>query len=147
MQSSTTKSVDEALKSFAKDGQLSIRISGDCMTPLIKDGAMIDVLKQGYYWPGDILVKRCMSGQLISHRLIGCYPHKGQLNFVTRADNATRADAAIASSQIIGRVSGGECAEAAFVIPTWYRFKALRQFTFLVIQRVGIRVQRTWVNF
>lgn len=139
MQASTNKVVDTALKSLAEDGQLSIHISGSCMMPLIKNGALVEVCKQDLYWPGDILVKRCLNGQLIAHRLIGYYPRRGKLYLVTRADNAAKADASIESSQIIGRVSGGQCADTASSIPLLYRISAIGQFTYLLIQRLAIR--------
>lgn len=139
MRTSTTKTIDEALKSLASDGQLSIRISGDCMLPLIKDGALVEVSRRKIYWPGDILVKRCLNGQLISHRLIGYYPRKGKFNFVTRADNANNSDAAIENSQIIGRVSGGQCAKSSCSVPFRYRVKAIKHFTILVIQQLRLR--------
>ena len=142
MQSSTSKTVEEALKSFASDGQLPIRISGSCMMPLIKDGTQVEVSRQKLYWPGDILVKRLLNGQLIAHRFIGCYPRKGKFKYVTRADNASNADGAVAAIQIIGRVSGGDCNKAAFSIPLRNRIKAIGQFTFLVIQRLGVRTPK-----
>ncbi len=136
-----TNTVDTALKSLARDGELSIRINGNCMQPLIYDGALITVQKRWIYWPGDILVKRCAQGRLIAHRLIGYYPHRGGLNIVTRADNAGSADAAIDSSQIIGRVAGGECAKSAVSVPVGYRIKAMGHFTLLVVKHLGRRIR------
>lgn len=139
MFNSISKTIDTALQSMARDGELSIRISGNCMQPLIKDGALICVRKQSFYWPGDILVKRGFDGQLMAHRLIGFFPRKGRLYFVSRADSAANADVPVTGSQIIGRVSGGECAESVVLVPVLYRIKAVGQFGWLVAKRLAYR--------
>jgi hypothetical protein len=140
MSDSLSKTIDTALKSLALDDELSIRINGICMLPLIKDGAMVSIRKQSFYWPGDILVKREHNGRLSAHRLIGFYPRKGQLYFVSRADNTKSADAAVPGAQIIGRVSGGECAKSAVSVPVRYRIKAVGQFAVLVVKRLSHRI-------
>lgn len=128
--------LDSALKSVAEAGELPIRINGRCMAPLIEDNARVLIHKQSFYWPGDVVVKRCASGQLVAHRLIGTYPRNGGLNIITRADDADKADPAIASTQIIGRVAGGECAEAVVHVPLPARIKSLGQFVFLLVSRI-----------
>jgi len=140
MPESVNKTVDTALRSLAQDDDLSMRISGDCMQPLIKDGAMVWVRKQAFYWPGDVLVKRGFNGQLLAHRLIGVFPRKGRLYFVSRADSATRADVPVASSQIIGRVTGGECMASVVSVPLRHRIRATRHFIALVAERLAYRV-------
>ncbi len=137
------KKVDSALQMLAQDQQLTIRIHGNCMLPLIASGARVSVSEPSFYWPGDVLVKRCNSGQLIAHRLIGCYPRKGQLYYVTRADNAEAADAAIPGEQIIGRITGGECAHAVCSIPAGDRLKAMTQFVALVTKKLFAGARRS----
>jgi len=140
MQDSVVNTVDTGLKSLADEAPVKVRISGICMIPLINDGADIQVSRQRIYLPGDILIKRTHDGRLVAHRLIGCYPRKGGLHYVTRADNAGNADAAIAASQIIGKLTGGDCDSAAIVIPVTSRIKALAQFTVLALQRIRTRM-------
>lgn len=140
MPDSLNNIVDTALKSLASDKQLSIHINGICMQPLIWDGALVSVQKQRFYWPGDILVKRDANGQLIAHRLIGFFPREGQLFYVSRADNAQKADAPVAGVQIIGRVSGGECARSVVSVPLRDRLRSTRQFTVLLAKRLGHRI-------
>lgn len=142
MQSTDTKAIDTALKSVAGDEPLSIRISGTCMAPLIDDGAMIQIRRQRLYLPGDILVKRCHNGQLVAHRLIGFYPRYRKFHYVTRADNASSADAAIAGSRVFGKVCGGECVNSAIQVPLSHRSKACVQFTSLMLQRLAARITR-----
>ncbi len=132
--------IDSALKSFAGEGGLPIRINGNCMAPLIKDGALVYVHKQNFYWPGDILVKRYSDGQLVSHRLIGFYPRKGNLNFVTRADNANMADPAAPGSRVIGRIAGGDCARSVAFVPVRSRIRAIGQFAALITIRLRHRL-------
>ena len=138
----TNKTIDTALKSMADDGGLKIRISGSCMVPLIQDGALVSIIKQAKYYPGDVIVKRCHDDQLMAHRLIGWYPHKGGLLFVTRADNARVADRGVPISRIIGRVSAGECAESVISVPVKQRIKAVGQFLILILTRLGHRMRR-----
>ena len=142
MNEPASKTVDTALRSLAKDGELSIRVSGVCMQPLINDGARVIVHKQSLYWPGDVLVKRGFQGQLFAHRLIGFYPRKGGLFFVSCADNTVFADAPVAGSLIIGRVSGGECAGSVVRVPLRKRIKAFGQFVWWFVRRVGHRIMR-----
>ncbi|GBE08120.1 hypothetical protein BMS3Abin11_01237 [bacterium BMS3Abin11] len=89
---------------MADEAPFKVRISGICMIPLINDGAVIQVSRQRIYLPGDILIKRAHNNRLIAHRLIGCYPRKGGLHYVTRADIAENADSAISASQVIGKL-------------------------------------------
>ncbi len=143
----TNKTIDTALKSMADDGGLKIRISGSCMVPLIQDGALVSIIKQAKYYPGDVIVKRCHDDQLMAHRLIGWYPHKGGLLFVTRADNARVADRGVPISRIIGRVSGGECSKSVVSVPTKHRIRGLGQFTLLVVKQTWHRFRQPGKSF
>ncbi len=136
MQKPTTNTVDKTLKSVASAESLHIRINGLCMMPLIKDGAKVKIRNQRHYLPGDILVKRVANGQLVAHRLLGAYPRKGSLYYITRADNAQQEDGAVALGQIIGRVSGGECMPEAFHIPLAIRLKSAGRFFLLICHRL-----------
>ena len=143
MQSTDTKVIDTVLKSVAKKEALSILISGSCMSPLIKDGAMVQIRRKRGYLPGDILIKRDSLGQLVAHRLVGFYPRKRYLYYVTRADNAATEDAAINSTQIIGRISGGQCEKSAISIPIADRIKAMRHFSSFTVKRLYRKVLRS----
>ena len=140
MQNSATKTVDTGLKYLINEAPLKMRITGTCMMPLIEDGATIQVSRQRIYLPGDILIKRAHNNRLIAHRLIGCYPRKGGLHYVTQADNAVNADLAVSASQVVGKLSGGDCEATAINIPVKSRIKALGQFFLLVIQRIRRKV-------
>lgn len=130
------RTIDNALKSLANEEALRVRINGDCMMPLIADGAMIEIRSRRNYLPGDILVKRVDNGQLVAHRLLGAYPRNGGLYYITRADNAGREDAPIAAAQVIGKVSGGNCLPEAIHIPLTARLKAVGYFLLLISRRL-----------
>ena len=134
------KTIDTALQSLALDGALTIRVAGECMVPLLEDGAMVSVRKQKRYWPGDVLIKRESDGRLVAHRLLGCYRKGGETRFVTRADNISKADAAVKGAMIIGRVSGGDCAEVVISVPALSRLRAMGQFVVLGVQRLVHRL-------
>ena len=135
-----TRTIDTALKAMVEDGELSIRIKGSCMAPLIEDGALVSLEKQAHYLPGDVIVKRCSNDeQLVAHRLIGCYPRKGLLYFVTQADSADVPDRGVKRSRIIGRIAGGECANSVTSVPVGIRIKATGQFISWVFRRLSHR--------
>lgn len=134
------QALDKALKSLANEDALQVRINGSCMMPLIADGAMIQIRNQRKYLPGDILVKRVHNGQLVAHRLLGIYPRRGTLYFITRADNAAREDGAVTEGQIIGRVTGGECMPEAIHITLTTRLQAVGHFFLLISRRLGQRI-------
>jgi hypothetical protein len=140
MPSPNPKQVDLVIKSLSRRDKISIRINGTCMTPLINDGATIQIRRRWFYLPGDIIVKRDSHQKLISHRFIGCYPWKGQWNYVTQADNADTADAAVYGSKIVGKVCGGNCAVTAYKVPFKSRIKSIWQFLSLVINRARLKI-------
>jgi hypothetical protein len=139
MPDSTSKAIDTALREIAQDGELPIRINGQCMHPLIEHNARVTVHKQAFYWPGDVIIKRGFDGKLIAHRLIGFFPRQGKIVFVCCADNSDFADAAVPGPQIIGRVSGGECSKFVVSVPVVRRIAAVRKFTWLNLKRLWRR--------
>ena len=56
MRQPVSAKVARTLRDLAKDAPLELRISGDCMAPLLESGAMVRVIRQPFYWPGDPLV-------------------------------------------------------------------------------------------
>lgn len=96
--------IDKALQGMVTDTPLSVRISGNCMAPVLKDQDLVKVQRQQWYWPGDILVLRLGDGRLVGHRLIGIYLRRKQLRFLTRGDNAQRPDGSVCGEQILGKI-------------------------------------------
>ncbi len=83
---------------------LNIRVSGNCMEPVLEDGQQVRIRRKGRYLPGDILVFVDSKERLMAHRLLGSFRRQGQLRHVTRADNGDRADQSIAADQVLGAV-------------------------------------------
>jgi hypothetical protein len=135
--STVSATVARALRELAAETPLSLRVSGDCMAPLLKSGAMIQVVSRRFYWPGDPVVVHTPGGCLLVHRLLGCYSKGRGWHWLTQADNALRPDAAVPGERIIGRVCGGQCAPALIRAPLAHRLKALfRFFLFILIRLV-----------
>ena len=101
--------VARALRQLAAEMPVNVRVSSDCMTPLLESGAMIQVVRQPFYWPGDLVVVHAPDGRLLVHRLLGCYARRREWCWLTQADNAFRPDPALPWSCVIGRVVGGDC--------------------------------------
>lgn len=59
------------------------------------------------------------------HRLLGCYPWKGGLRWITQADDAEHPDGPCVHSQILGRLVGGEVDPRAERVPLAHRLRAL----------------------
>ncbi|MDG4554903.1 MAG: S24/S26 family peptidase [Candidatus Competibacter sp.] len=122
------------LRELAVESPVSLRVSGECMVPLLANGAMIQVVRQRFYWPGDLMVVHAPDGRLLVHRLLGCYSKGRGWRWLTQADNARWPDAALPTERIIGKVCGGDCSEWLVRVPLAHRVKAvLRFFRFVLI--------------
>lgn len=119
---------DSCLRQLAAQDPLELRVKGDCMTPLIADGDRVRVAPRRCYVPGDILVFRGRSGQLVSHRLLGWYLERGRLRLLTQADRAPLHDAPLSPRQVLGRLVGGACRPEAVRIPIRHRLRAFARF-------------------
>ncbi len=87
--------VVQALRELAAETPLTLRVSGECMTPLLESGATIQVIRQPFYWPGDPVVVHAPDGRLLVHRLLGGYSKGRGWRWLTQADHASRPDAAV----------------------------------------------------
>ena len=125
------------LRELAVESPVSIRVSGECMAPLLANGAMIQVVRQRFYWPGDPLVVHAVGGHLLVHRLLGGYSKGRGWRWLTQADNAFRPDVAVPTERIIGKICGGDCSERLIRVPLADRWRAARQFIRFGLTRVG----------
>lgn len=96
----------EALRGFAREGTVSVRVRGDCMAPVLADGSPVEVKAARLYWPGDVVVWSAPEGGLVAHRLLGYRLHRGSLALVTRGDSAAVHDSPVPLSRVLGRVNG-----------------------------------------
>jgi len=122
-------------------GTLSLQVSGQCMDPHIKDQARVTIRSARMYLPGDVLVVQRRSHPPFVHRLIGCFPSKGVLRFITQADNSTTPDGSVSREAIIGKVYGGQCSARVVNIPLSHRAKAVGRFLTYLATRFR---QQTW---
>jgi len=127
-----------ALRELATESPVSLRVSGECMVPLLANGAMIQVVRQRFYWPGDPLVVHAVGGHLLVHRLLGGYSKGRGWRWLTQADNAFRPDAAVPTERIIGKICGGDCSERLIRVPLAHRVKAVLRFFRLVLIHMRI---------
>ena len=90
MRQPVSSTVVRALRELAVETPLSLQVSGECMAPLLESGAMIQIVRRRFYWPGDPLVVHAPDGRLLVHRLLGGYPKGRGWRWLTQADNALR---------------------------------------------------------
>jgi hypothetical protein len=106
------------------------------MSPLIQDQSTLRVQSRAFYWPGDILTFLDRSGRLTTHRLLGVFPRNGELRCLTQPDSLERPDATIPLTQVLGKVTGGECEPEAIRIPWLTRLGALKRFSAHALRRL-----------
>ena len=106
------------------------------MAPDLPDGAVVEVARARFYWPGDVLVLRAADGRLLVHRLLGYRPHRSAWHLVTQADAAALPDAPAAREQLIGRLVGGACAPRLFVVPFADRLRACGKLLLFALRRM-----------
>ncbi len=139
--------IHTVLRKIIRQESLTVTVQGNCMEPLLEDGARVEVRRKKFYLPGDVVVILSPSGCYLVHRFLGCYPGQGTVRFVTRADNGFRPDGAVAAGAVLGRVTGGQCRPQAFQVPLGTRIRALGRFTALIvercIQRAGVRKENS----
>lgn len=127
------------LRLLAADAGIPVRISGNCMSPLMEDRSVILVQSRPRYWPGDILTFLNQDGHLTTHRLLGIFPRNRKLYCLTQPDNHPRPDVPVPVSHILGKVSGGDCTNEAIHIPWGARLVASKKFTMHVLRRLFLR--------
>jgi hypothetical protein len=137
MRPPVSATVARVLRELAAETPVRLQVSGQCMAPLLESGAMIQVVRRRFYWPGDPLVVHAPDGRLLAHRLLGFYPRARRLRWLTQADNALRPDAAVPAERIIGKVCGGQCAPAMVRVPFAHRLRAILRFFLFVLIRLG----------
>lgn len=134
--------IDQALQAIATENPISLRICGNCMAPVLQDQELVQVRKQRWYWPGDILAVRLANGRLVSHRLIGVYLRRKRLRFLTRADNSSRPDGSVTGEQILGKIISGK-RETPISSPCLVvRFSILFTFVLFSIDRLNKGLSR-----
>ncbi len=128
------------LRELASEKALRMRVVGECMVPLVRDGELVEIAPARFYWPGDVIAFRQMDGTLVLHRLMGYRPRWGRLQLITKGDNCPSWDAALAIDQVIGKVCGGACSPLLVAVPFRHRLQTVIRFLGLA----SVRVLRRW---
>jgi len=129
-----------ALRDVAGCEPVRMRVAGDCMAPLARHRALIEVSAARVYWPGDVLAFQSLAGGLLLHRLIGYRPRGFSLRLVTQGDSCSACDAPVGWDRVIGKVTGGECAQSLARVPLTARLRAMARFCFLVLARAKTKL-------
>ena len=125
-----------AFREISEGVPFQVRVSGQCMAPLVQDGARVQISGPApYYWPGDVVVLPVDGRGLALHRVLGAYRRGGRWRYLTQGDSATRPDTAVLSSQIFGRIQSGDCSPLLIRVPFSHRLRAFAQFLQFVINR------------
>lgn len=124
------------LRELGCDEPLCITARGDCMAPLIADGARLQVAPARRYFPGDIIVCRAANGSYRVHRLLGSARWRGRRLFVTRGDNSAQVDGRVEIGDLLGKVCGGECDKRAVNATLYWRGVALARFARFALSRI-----------
>jgi len=130
------EAVDSVLRSLDSHDILTLKVQGDCMWPSIGTGETVHIRRRKILLPGDILLQRNHSGHLTLHRLLGTYRRAGKWHYITRADRAHSADAAVGEERMIGKVSGVASRQNSIRIPLAVRLQCVGPFVILAMKRL-----------
>jgi hypothetical protein len=122
------------LRSLAVAEGLWVRVSGECMSPRLQDGALVPLTPAAFYWPGDVVAFLSGAGRLVAHRVVGYHPGRGGLYLWTQADSASRPDAPVAPRFVLGRV--------ALQVSLPERWRAVGRLARHLLSRLRERTQR-----
>lgn len=132
-----------ALQALATETPLPMRVRGDCMAPLVRDGAWVAIAgPASRYWPGDVVAVRIAGRGLALHRVLGAYRRRGEWRYLTQGDQALRPDQTVTAAEILGRIGGGDCSPRLVRVPPWHRARALGRFAAFILIRGITRLRR-----
>jgi hypothetical protein len=134
--------LDSILQEFAEQGML-VKIRGNCMAPILKNGDSVQVRRQKTYMRGDILAVRLGNGVLVSHRLLGRYRWKGRNHFMTRSDNGDLPDCSVTYGSIMGKVIASGSGQPLPVASPIFRCHLFLSFFYCLCRRIFAKIQCT----
>jgi len=134
--SSFSGKVVRALRQLAAEEPLRVQVTGQCMSPLLSEGAEVEVERRSFYWPGDVIAFRAGDDRLLIHRVIGVSMRHRRLRLVTQADSKTGPDGSVGLDQVIGKVCGGQCPDELVHIPLAQRVASVGRFLRAAFRRL-----------
>lgn len=130
-----------ALRDLTRGEPIRLRVVGDSMAPLARDGSSVTVSRATLYWPGDVIAFAGAQGEVILHRVIGYRRGGSGLELVTQGDRARSADAPTGTARVIGRVCGGEGGASLARIPFRHRLMAAARFVRYIFRGLASRLR------
>ena len=103
--------------------EFSVRVTGECMQPVIADQSFVSLKRQKIYLPGDVVTYRNGLGQLACHRFLGYVLWSHGWRAMTRADDAPQADALSYPGSILGKVTAVD--QQTLAVPLRVRLKSV----------------------
>lgn len=87
---------------------IRFRARGSSMSPLVRDGDILDVCPIGDGATGvdDIVLYRSCSNGIIVHRVVGVGGQGGEVTLLVKGDSVGKADPEVEECQVLGRVVG-----------------------------------------
>lgn len=99
----TRSCIDSYLKE--DNSQFKLTVSGDCMSPVLKDSEQISIQGKDKYFPGDIVAfYSSVYSSHVVHRVLGVIPFQQKARYLIKADNARRPDMIVEERDILGSV-------------------------------------------
>ena len=95
----------ELLKTFAREGPLTVAVDGDCMQGTMPCGSVLRLESERKYWPGDVIAFKRKDGKIVCHRLLGYVPGRNGWCVITRAENSVQVDKPVLLSSVLGKVT------------------------------------------
>ena len=118
-----TSRLFDSLRELAAEAPISVRVSGDCMAPLLRDGVRIEIRARRLYLPGDLIAFAGARDTLFVHRFLG-YAWARRWVLLTQADSAPHRDAPLDPLRVLGRICGGDVSNRAIAVPLADRLRA-----------------------
>jgi signal peptidase I len=116
----------EVIRNF---GTLRLSVTGGSMAPAVRPGDTIVVQSCGI---GEVSIGEIVvfmrDARLVAHRVKACVRHSEELHLVTCGDRLRKADAPVAGSELLGRVSCIERSEVR-IFPVTQRSLAQKMFS------------------
>jgi len=93
-----------ALRELAAEAPVTVTVAGDCMTPTLRSGDRVRVIRAKVLWPGDIVTFQRADGRLLVHRMLGYTLGSHGLSLLARGDHLSREDEPVRLDRVVGRV-------------------------------------------
>ncbi len=121
-----------------KDGPLTVQVNGNCMGNLLRNGCRVQLARQRFYLPGDIIVFGRGDQRMVSHRLLGFSPGRHGWIAITQADREARPDAPFSVDRILGKVTAIDGVPVRYPLyrRAWAAVRFIKAFGYLLYRKL-----------